>query len=76
MQTPILQPQEENIPGHSTERRTLTDMLIFRHYDNSVWYKENNFSQQIQFFKNHWRSVSNKLRLFIIKPFHTLIIKI
>ena len=50
MQTPILQPHEENIPGHSTEKRTLTDMLIFRHYDNSVWYKENNFSQQIQFF--------------------------
>ena len=38
VQTRILQPKEENIPGHSTERRTLTDLLIFSHYYNSVWY--------------------------------------
>ena len=27
---------------------------------NTAWYKDNNFLRQIQFFKSHWRRVSNK----------------
>ena len=38
--------------------------------------KKNNFLRQIQFLKNNGRRVSNRLRLFIIKPFHILTIKI
>ena len=34
------------------------------------------FLLQIQFFKNYWRRVSNRLRLLIIKPFHIMKIKI
>ena len=42
---------------------------------NPVWFKDI-FLRQIQFFLNHWRRASNILRLFTIKPFHILIIKI
>ena len=33
------------------------------------------FLRQIQFFKNHWQRLSNRLPVFIIKPFDTLIIE-
>ena len=51
-----------------------TKEFLFNHYDNPA--KENNFLPQIWFLWNNWRRVSNSVRLFIIKPFHILIIHV
>ena len=38
--------------------------------------KETTFYDESSFFLDNWRRVSNRVRLFIIKPFHILIIQI
>ena len=54
---------------------TTHNYYMYYHYDNLVWYKATTFYDK-SFCKNNWRSVSYRLGLFIIKPFHILITKI
>ena len=40
-----------------------------------IYVRKTTFYDKSSFLKNNWRRVSNRLRLFIIKPFHILTIK-
>ena len=59
-------------PGISIKKKhsiwiKISHQFLFGHYGNLVWYKDNNIFTANPVFLNHWRRVSNTLRLFINK---------